>query len=429
MNAWKIFYNLLVVPVLWVGFQIVGMVSAKAAEAIRGRHGLFEKLRTDISHLPNGYRRLWFHVSSMGEFEQAKPIIAALKKQDRATQIIVTFFSPSGYNHSLRYKFADIISYIPFDSYHNAKEFVAIVKPDVVIFIRYDIWPNHLWAARKKNIPVLIVSATLHMTFVRRLPVIRQFQQHLYRNIDYILTVSEKDKQAFELYRLYRPVVEAVGDTRYDQVWMRSEESKQRHIFQQQIINSKKVFVIGSSWRDDEKELIPAIVRLYQDHPELLIILVPHEPTVENLERIESEFNSTISSIRFSNLGDYNGENTIIIDSVGILMALYHYAHIAYVGGGFHNGIHNVLEPASYGIPVLFGPKHENSQEAVALVSTGAAYVCNNGDDLFSKITTLLEDEGKRILSGEKAIAFVDAHRGATKRFLAYLEQVHKESK
>jgi 3-deoxy-D-manno-octulosonic-acid transferase len=429
MNSWKIFYNFLVVPILWVGFQILGMFNAKAREAIHGRRGLLEELRDKISHLPAGQRRLWFHVSSMGEFEQAKPIIAALKKRDNNTQIIVTFFSSSGYNHSLRYKFADIISYIPFDSYRKAKQFIDIVKPDVAIFIRYDVWPNHLWAARKNNIPVLIVSATLRMTAVRTLPVIRQFQEHLYKNISYILTVSEKDRQAFATYCLRGPVIEVVGDTRYDQVWTRSEESKQRHILQQQIVTNKKVFVVGSSWRDDEKELIPAIIRLYRNHPELLVILVPHEPTIENLEKIENDINGTISFIRFSNLGDYSGENIIIIDSVGILMTLYHYGHLAYVGGGFHNGIHNVLEPAAYGIPVLFGPKHENSQEAVALCNTGAAYVCNNEEDLFIQISALLDNERARISSGERAIAFVEAHRGATKTFLAYLDHVLKERK
>jgi len=421
---WQILYRLLIIPPAWVFFHILGWFDRKAARGIRGRKGLLDRLQKQVTHLNPHSKRIWFHSSSMGEFEQAKPVIAELKKRHPDIEIIATFFSPSGYEHSRTYKLASIIEYIPFDSSANARRFIQLIRPTAAVIVRYDVWPNHLWALRHAGVPTFIANATLRSNSTRKMPVLRQFHRAVYNSLDYILTVSPGDKESFDTFGLAHPVVEVIGDTRYDQVWLRSAESRNRQVIEPRILEGKKVLVIGSSWKADEDVLIPACLRLFGDHPDFLVILVPHEPTLETLERIEYELNGRIPSIRFSNLSQYRNEKLILIDVVGILMTLYRYASVAYVGGSFSSGVHNVLEPAVYGIPILFGPAHQNSQEAAGLVREHAAFVGEDQADLHGHLRMLLDDESRRAEAGANALAFVSRNTGATGRFLSYLEKV-----
>ncbi|HUL44590.1 MAG TPA: glycosyltransferase N-terminal domain-containing protein [Bacteroidota bacterium] len=421
---WRVFYNIVVIPIGWVGFQILGIFDKKAARGIRGRRGLFQRLEMLERRLTPGKSRVWFHSSSLGEFEQAKPIISALRKHRPDLQIIVSFFSPSGYEHSQSYKSAEIITYIPFDSSWNAQRFVRTIHPAAAVIVRYDVWPNHVWALQKAGVPVFIANATLRKSTGRAIPLLKQFHRMLYDRINYILTVSESDKEAFESFGLLRPILKVIGDTRYDQVWTRSAESRSRHVINPAILKGKKILVIGSSWKEDEDAVLPSCAELLAQHADFLVILVPHEPTVENLERIESGLNGSVAMIRFSNLHEYSGERIILIDSVGILMVVYQYAHFALVGGSFRSGVHNVLEPAAYGIPVLVGPHHTNSQEAVEMVNREAALTAATGTELCQRMQRLLEDDPYRVEVGRRALEFVQSHIGATGRFLSYLEKV-----
>lgn len=421
---WEIFYNIFIVPLEWILFHTLAIFNKKAKRGITGRKNLFEQLEQDIKRLPATSQRIWFHSSSLGEFEQAKPIIAELKKRYPDIDIIVTFFSPSGYEHSQTYKPASVITYIPFDSYRNAEQFVEIVKPTVAVIVRYDIWPNHIRALCRHHVPVFIASATLRSTTARKLPLLKQFHHSLYNQLDYILTVSDDDKNVFASFHLPHPTLEVIGDTRYDQVRQRSIESKSRRVLPDVVLQGKKILVVGSSWREDEEQLLPACFKLIGHDPAIIIILVPHEPTLEHLERLEQQLNSSASHIRFSELSGYRDERIIIVDSVGILMALYQYAHVAYVGGSFASGIHNVLEPAAYGIPIVFGPKHQNSQEAVRMVMEGAAFVGRNDETLYQQLRMLFDDDRKRTRAGETALALVKNNCGATERFLSYLGKV-----
>ena len=421
---WRIFYQFVVIPIGWILFHVLAFFDRKAARGIRGRKGLLARLEKQVALLNPAGKRVWFHSSSMGEFEQAKPIIDELKKRRPELEIIVTFFSPSGYEHSQTYKSASIISYIPFDSSRNARRFIDLIRPSAAVMIRYDVWPNHLWALRRAGVPTFIANATLRSNTTRRLPLLKQFHRAMYDSIDYILAVSAEDKSTFESFRLSHPVVEVIGDTRYDQVWLRSAQSRARAVLESKILEGKNVLVIGSSWEGDEEVLLPACLKLFRDHPEFLVILVPHEPSLETLERIEYELNEEVPSIRFSNLTQYRNEKLILIDVVGILMTLYRYAAVAYVGGSFGSGVHNVLEPAAYGIPILFGPAHENSQEAIELVREGAAFVGRDQNDFYAHLRALLQDGRRRSEAGEKALALVCRNTGATERFLSYMEKV-----
>jgi 3-deoxy-D-manno-octulosonic-acid transferase len=419
-------YSYLAIPALWLALQLLGCVNAKARRGIRGRDHLFEDLASRIAALPPG-RRIWFHSSSMGEFEQAKPIIAALKVRHPGMVVIVSFFSPSGYEHSLRYPLADAITYLPFDTRRNARRFLDLLQPDAAVMVRYDIWPNHIWELRARGVPILIANATMRERSGRRMPFVRAFHRDVYNAIDDILTVAPSDAEAFRRFRLDYPSVQAIGDTRYDQVSSRSVEARKRNLLPAPVTEGKKIVVIGSSWPEDEDVVLPAALRLLQERPDAVFIIVPHEPTIEHVETLEREIAGKTSSLRFSALNEYAGERVLIVDSVGILLILYAHAHVAYVGGSFRQGIHNVLEAAVYGIPVLFGPRHRNSHEPLQLVERGGAFVVNDSTEFHRTVQHLLQDEGARLAAGERALAFVRANVGATERFLEHLEKHLKD--
>jgi 3-deoxy-D-manno-octulosonic-acid transferase len=259
-------------------------------------------------------------------------------------------------------------------------------------------------------------------TSARFLPLIRGFHHHLYSSIREILTVSAADVDAFKRFDLHRTLVEAIGDTRFDQVCARSAQARRHHLLPEQVTRGKKVIVIGSSWPEDEDVVIPAFLAVRQELPGTLMVIVPHEPTLEHLEELERRLNGSVSSVRFSALNEYNGEPVIIVDSIGILLMLYAAAQVAYVGGSFRQGIHNVLEAAVYGIPVLFGPRHKNSHEPGQLVERGGAFVVDTAEALAAVLRKLLTDDASRNNAGRHAAEFVSAHTGATEQFLRHLD-------
>ena len=421
-KTWFILYNTAFIPLFWTLLQIASLFNSKIRRGIVGRRGLFEKLERDISNL-SSKRRIWFHSSSMGEFEQAKPIIAALRKKYRDINIIVTFFSPSGYDHSKNYKLADIITYIPFDTKANAHRFLDLLQPTAAVFVRYDVWPNHIWELNARRIPVFIANATMRTTSARLYPLLKNFHHLLFNNFESILTVSAQDADAFALFGLTHPSVEAIGDTRYDQVWQRSADAKKKHLLPHAILKGKKLLLAGSIWPEDEEVLLPSIKKILQYDLNVLVILVPHEPTEDALEDVENKLGSKPRSIRFSNLNDYANERIIIVDSIGILMALYQYANVAYVGGSFRQGIHNVLEPAVYGIPVVYGPKHTNSQEAMELARRGGGFIVNDQQECYRTLRILLDDKKANTAAGKQALMLVEENIGATERFIQCLEK------
>ncbi|MCX6134741.1 MAG: 3-deoxy-D-manno-octulosonic acid transferase [Ignavibacteriales bacterium] len=424
-RVWFLVYNTIVVPGFWVLLQIGALLNGKIRRGLRGRKDLFEHLEQEVKLLKKN-RRFWFHSSSMGEFEQAKPIIAELRKRYDDIDIIVSFFSPSGYEHSRNYKLADLITYLPFDSAGNARRFLDLVRPSIAIMVRYDIWPNHVWELRKRGVPIVIANATLRKNSSRHYPILKSFHQDVYNQITSILTVSQSDVDAFQNFGLKHPEVHAIGETRYDQVWQRSLDAKTKHLIPAPILRRKKVFVVGSSWDEDEEILLPAFRRIAQHDSNALMILVPHEPTLPTLERLELSLNYTLRAIRFSDLNDYSNENVILVDSIGILMSLYQYADVAYVGGSFRQGIHNVLEPAVYGVPVLYGPKHQNSQEAVELARRGGSFVVTTAEECYLELRRLFNDKKARVRAGGESQKLVQENVGATQRFIEYIETALK---
>jgi 3-deoxy-D-manno-octulosonic-acid transferase len=424
---WILLYNIIFIPILYVIFRLGALVNKKIKLGISGRNDLLENLKIKVSNLDKNKPLIWFHSSSLGEFEQAKPILEEFRNR-LSINILVTFFSPSGYENAKNYPFADIITYIPFDLYSNAREFVDICHPQAAIVMRYDLWPNHVYFLYKNNIPIFLVDATLRADSPRNRFLIRAFHKQLFAQLSGILTVSESDLLNFSKLVESKNILQAVGDTRFDRVEQKSIAAKERNLIRPEIFEGKKVFVLGSTWSEDEEVLFPVIKKLLQNHESLLFIVVPHEPTETHIDKIEQDFGPEISTIRFSFLNEYHEQPIIIVDSIGILLTLYFYADIAFVGGSFKSSIHNVLEAAVYGIPVVFGPKIQSSHEAQDLNSIGAGFMVKNKSELYRVFNSFLLDEESRKKSGQIALEYIQKNVGATQRIVQYILPYLKKS-
>ncbi len=425
-SIWKFLYNFLVIPPLYIFLQLGSLFNSKIKRGIKGRRRIFEELILNAASLDKSKKLIWFHSSSLGEFEQAKPIIEELKK-DNSVNILITFFSPSGYENSRKYPYADLVSYLPFDSSTYAERFISIVRPDLAILMRYDIWPNHIWAMKKRNIPCFIVDATMKKNSPRKLPIIKNFHKILFSDVSRILTVSEEDVEGFKDFRIEDVKLTAVGDTRFDRVYEKSLAAKEKNIIKEGLLRGKKIFVAGSTWDMDENIILPVFIKLAKFTNDILVILVPHEPTIANLERIENEVSGSMKTIRFSHLNSYKDERIIIVDSIGILLTLYAYSDLAFVGGSFKQNIHNVLEAAVYGVPVLFGPKIENSQESRELLKRGGGIMIRNQKEAYRQLRTFFSDDKLRKEKGQIAAEYVKENLGATKKILKEIYEVIRD--
>ena len=416
-KLWQIIYNTFFIPLLYLTIKFISLFKQKIRKGIRGRKRIFEELILNKISLNQSKKIIWFHSSSLGEFEQAKPIIEKLKKETD-TIIVVSFFSPSGYENSKKYPYADIITYLPFDSQRQAKRFVEVISPNLAVFMRYDIWPNHIWTLKKKNIPCLLVDATMKKNSPRKLPIVRSFHKYLFEDFTKILTVSEEDVRGFTSFKCKNVEIKKVGDTRFDRVYNRSLASKESKIISPDVLKGSNVLVAGSTWSQDEEILIPAFLKLLKFDENALMIIAPHEPTLLNLEKLEHEFSGEASFIRLSHINNYANQRIIIVDSIGILSILYNYADVAFIGGSFKMNVHNVLEAAVYGVPVIFGPKIENSQEAKILAEIGGGILVKDKRELYRTLRKILSDEKFRIETGKKSFDYVEEHRGATDRII-----------
>jgi 3-deoxy-D-manno-octulosonic-acid transferase len=277
---------------------------------------------------------------------------------------------------------------------------------------------------KRKNIPCFIVDATMKKNSPRKIPIVKNFHKLLFSDVSRILTVSNADVEGFKDFDIENVKLTAVGDTRFDRVYEKSLAAKGKNIIREGLLKDKKIFVAGSTWDMDENVILPAFVKLAKYTQDVLMILIPHEPTIANLERIENELSGTMNSIRFSHLNTYKDERIIIVDSIGILLTLYTYADLAFVGGSFKQNIHNVLEAAVYGIPVIFGPKIDNSQESRELLKRGGGLLVKNQREAYRQLRTFFKNEALRKEKGRIAAEYVKENLGATKKILKEIYEV-----
>ncbi len=405
------------------GIRVAALFVAKAKLWIRGRKNLFETLEKNLAG--NDKPVAWFHCASLGEFEQGRPLMERFRAEHPEYKIVLTFFSPSGYEVRKKYAGADVVSYLPLDTPGNAKRFVELVKPSVVFFVKYEFWLNLLGQLRKKNVPHFLVSAIFREDQIFFKGHGKIFREAL-KGYTFIFT---QEKKSLELLNgIGVSQAEMAGDTRFDRVAEIAAAAKDIPVAKAFAGENKKVIVAGSTWPADEELLFPALKEHLTNGWKLLI--APHELGESHLSAIENNLRAmgVAAFVRFSKADEtsVHSSNVLLIDNIGMLSSLYRYGRVAYIGGGFGKSIHNVLEAAVYGMPVIFGPRFEKFNEAKGLIAAGGGIGVMTGDELKQRVDELLRDEMKLKAAGEKAGEFVLGNTGATQKILAHVAQVLK---
>ena len=394
------------------GIGVASLWNNKAKLWIEGRKNIFGRLGTEL-RTPNS-KLIWFHCSSLGEFEQGRPVMENLRKQTPNSRFLLTFFSPSGFEIRKDYKGADWVFYLPLDSKANAKRFFDIVNPSLVVFVKYDYWYYYLTECKKRDIPLLLVSGIF-----RHDQLFFKWYGNLHRKMLNCFThFFVQDKESFDLLKTININNTTVaGDTRFDRVSEIAENFKPIEEIEK-FCGSSQVLVAGSTWPDDEKVIKDAIASL----PDLKIIIAPHEVHKEHIDQLRSIFPDPVlhSQLLTQNSTPTNS-NTLIIDNIGMLSRLYHYATITFIGGGFNKGIHNTLEAAVYGKPVLFGPNYKKFKEAIGLIETGGGVCVNSSTELTSQLKRLLTNKDILESNSKNSFEFVKQNKGATENILHYI--------
>ncbi len=428
-TVWFVVYNAIVVPLMWGTFHLLAAFNQKVRHGLRGRKILWRDLESFLEKKsPDGQPTLLFHSASLGEYEQIRPILKAVKKNHPKWHLVVTFFSPSGYENFKKGPELELAIYLPVDSLRSVQRFLSRLQPAAIVISKHDVWPNFIWTAERRKIPVLLINATLPKdSNISRWPG-RLFYRQVYARITAIFPASETDRKEFRKLSVPEGRLRVLGDTRFDQVLKRAEESRSGKFFPEEWRTSPFVFVAGSTWPSDEEHVLPALFEFFRTHPESRFVVVPHEPTEHHLTELLAKFEAAkIPVLLYSEWQTGAAAVTyhfLLVDKIGVLANLYAYSHVAYVGGSFDPGVHNVMEPAASANAVLFGPRILNSPEAQELVRRGAGFVVNSRDDMLQVLTALTSDSRKMETARHVARAFVLENAGATDAIVREIESV-----
>ncbi|MFZ5941444.1 MAG: 3-deoxy-D-manno-octulosonic acid transferase [Bacteroidota bacterium] len=389
--------------------RLASLRNRKARLWIRGRRSWYPALTRAIGREEEV---VWFHCSSLGEFEQGRPLMEKVRKEYPGYRILLTFFSPSGYEKRKTWAGADYVAYLPADTLFNAWRFVSALNLKAVFFIKYEFWFHFLHELHRKRVPVYLVSGIFRdrQIFFRKYG---RWYRGFLRFFTHFFVQNERSAQLLESVGI--TAVTVSGDTRFDRV-LEIVGSAGRFAEIAAFAEGKTVLVAGSTWEPDE-QLIQEAYRHFGDR--VGWIIAPHEVTAERINRISRSFPG---AVRFSDLlsGRESAAGIIIVDTIGHLSALYRYARIAYIGGGFGRGIHNVLEAAAYGLPVIFGPRYDKFQEAVDLVDRNSAFPVENAENLILTIERLLSENELLISAGKSSETYVKSRAGATEQIVDF---------
>lgn len=423
---WRVVYNYIALPGLYLFFRVSALFDEKIREGIAGRRGLFESLEGQLTRARELPKTIWFHFTSVGEFEQAKPLISALKDEAR---IVLTYFSPSVHPNVQKYADADVHCYLPFDTSHNAERLMNLIQPNILVFSKFDIWPNLVWVAAKHGVRIALIAGTLHAQSKRLLPIARPFFRVVHADIAVFCAISESDAQRFRQICPKDAHIYITGDTRFDRVYQRAKSvSIEEEFFPGQQSLPKPIIVAGSTYLEDEKVLLEAYRLLRERWPSSApsLILVPHEPTQERIAEIAAQLSQTnIASEYLSSLepnADLSSVDVLVIDVVGLLAKLYLLGDITFVGGSFRGSVHNVMEPAALQKPVIFGPTIHNAYEAMLLQHRGAGILVKDAQEMAEAFHDLLVKPDERERLGCIAEEVIAENLGAAEKTLAYVK-------
>ena len=396
--------------------KILALFSPKLNLFVEGRKSVFETLKNNIQEFD---KTIWFHAASLGEYEQGLPVIEKVKEKYPQHKIVLTFFSPSGYEVRKNNTVADVTVYLPLDKISNAKQFLDLVHPEKVFFIKYEFWPNYLTELKKRTISTYLISGIF-----REKQLFFKWYGGFYRKalhtFDYFFVQNESSKTLLKSIGFTN--VKVSGDTRFDRVVTILEKDNSLDYIAQ-FKNNQTTIVIGSSWPKDEELLVNFI---NQAADNLKFIIAPHNINHNQILNLKSQISKKtllfsekeemLKQVQHDNLEDFQ---VFIIDTIGILTKIYSYADIAYVGGGFGNpGVHNVLEPATFGIPIVMGSNYSHFAEATALVGLGGCISIKDTNSLMETFNLLLQNEDERLEKGHICSTFVQMNKGATEHIL-----------
>lgn len=415
---WFFVYKIILIPIVVVIGAIGLCFNKKLRDGLFGRFQTRKVLKNYLNELNGDERIYWFHASSHGEFLQTKPVLLGLKEVEPHAKLIVSFFSPSGYQH-VNDESIDCKFYLPLDFYWTVKSALRLVRPEKLIFAAYDIWPNLVWAAKELGIPTVLFAARFKKGTGKLLPVVRNFYHHVYKDFHSIYTITKTDHNHLQLMleNSSNTTLRVFGNPRYDHVKSTADKFTTEHT--KSVLSRKKRIIFASIHDEDERIIYESVLRLLNDYKSLSILWVPHEPIPSvidaSVQRFE-ELGFKVSIFSKQTPYDKDDPKVIVVDVVGVLSHLYWDGIIAYVGGGFSTGIHNVMEPAIARLPILFGPQYENFHEAKELIKSGGGWSIENGEELFDKINILLSDDSKIIPASFAATDVIHRNVGAATR-------------
>lgn len=397
-----------------VAIRLAAPFNEKARLWVKGRKNIFGQMSEKI----DGSKPVaWFHSSSLGEFEQGRPVIEAFRAKYPEYAILLTFFSPSGYEIRKNYAGADYVFYLPADTLRNARRFMQIVNPKVALFVKYDFWYNYLNQLNMRNIPTYVFSSIFRpqQTFFK-------WYGGWYRKMLKFFTIlfvqDENSKRLLASIGINN--VQIGGDTRFDRVYDLVQQAKPQPLIEK-FVGDSKVLVAGSTWIGDEQLLCR-----YANEHKIKMIIAPHETTEANVGRVESYCSGVVAKYTDAQNCESVLENAqvLIINCIGLLSSLYRYGQVAYIGGGFGKGIHNTLEAATYGVPVVFGPKYQKFREACQLIERGAGTSISDYAQLETVLDKYFADGDKCMADGKVAADYVNATRGGTKLIMCELDKI-----
>lgn len=415
-------------------FLITASAIARCFTPVNGKIDRFFKLRRgEIERIEHFFKKgeprevLWFHASSAGEFEGAKPLIEYCKKRYPDSRLIASFFSPSGYDAGMKYDTVDFCFNLPLDYRKSMKRLIDAITPRALLFSRYDVWPNLTRAAHKRGIPTILFSASLRKhSYRHRLP-LRLLLRKTYNRLTRIYAISQIDAARFmKIVKGGQERITIAGDTRFDRI-RQVTDSGNRTVKLLQKSRGNLTFLAGSTYRVTERVLLRIALRLYQSHT-IRWIIVPHEVDKKNIKRLEQDIlKSGFTPVRYSTLSQpvsLSSREILLVDTIGILAVLYAEADIVFVGGSFRGSVHSVLEPAIWGKPILTGPAIANAHEAIALKEHGGLIACRNMSDLQEAIVRLIADHQYRQSVSHRAKEYFNSNTGATTRIIRELENI-----
>ena len=406
-------YNILIFKASLV-LKIIAIFNKKIKLFVDGRKETFTKLK---QHINKTDKVIWMHCASLGEFEQGRPILEKLKEKHPTKKLVLTFFSPSGYEVRKNYKEADVVCYLPLDSAKNAKKFLNIVHPETAIFVKYEFWPNLLKELKIRNIDTILISGIFRkdQAFFKWYG---SFMQKALSSFSYFFVQDKLSETLLKSIRIEH--VSTCGDTRFDRVYEITKQDNQLD-FVSKFKNNCYTLVAGSTWKEDEELLVNYINSSASEKEKFII--APHNINEKEIQELKNSISKKV--VLFSENGEKKLEayQVFIIDTIGILTKVYSYADIAYVGGGYtKSGVHNVLEPATFGIPIIIGPNYSKFIEVKELVDREACFSVNNSQKLSVLLSSFFIDKIKRLETGSRALNYVINKTGATTKILKYLK-------